>query len=318
MDTRTMTALSYASGPSSTPLLGETIGANLRRTAARFPGHDAVVSVHQDQRLSYAELDALVDRVGTGLMGAGIGRGDRVGIWAPNSLQWLVVQYATARIGAILVNLNPAYRTHEIEYALRQSETKLLCSGTSHKTSDYAAMIEEVRGGLEALQRVVFIDDPADWASLADVEADADALAERDASLGFDDPINIQYTSGTTGAPKGATLTHHNLLNNGHFVCELLDYAETDRVCLPVPFYHCFGMVMGNIGTLSHGACVVIPAPPSSPPRRCAPSPRSGSRRCTACRRCSSRCSPTRRSPRPTWARCAPASWPAHRARWRS
>jgi fatty-acyl-CoA synthase len=265
MYTRTMTALSYASGPSSAPLLGETIGANLRRTAQRFAAHDAVVSVQQEQRLSYAELDALVDRVGTGLMRAGIERGDRVGIWAPNSLEWLVVQYATARIGAILVNLNPAYRTHEIEYALRQSETKLLCSATRHKTSDYAAMIDEVRGSLPSLERVVFIDDAADWATLADAEADAGALAERDATLGFDDPINIQYTSGTTGAPKGATLTHHNLLNNGHFVCELLDYTEADRVCLPVPFYHCFGMVMGNLGTLSHGACVVIPAPSFDP-----------------------------------------------------
>jgi fatty-acyl-CoA synthase len=260
-----MSALAYANGPSSTPLLGETIGANLRRTAARFAAHDAVVSVHQEQRLSYAELDALVDRVGTGLMRAGIERGDRVGIWAPNSLEWLVVQYATARIGAILVNLNPAYRTHEIEYALRQSETRLLCSATRHKTSDYAAMVDEVRGGLEALERVVFIDQAADWGSLAEVEADAEALAQRDAALGFDDPINIQYTSGTTGAPKGATLTHHNLLNNGHFVCALLDYTEADRVCLPVPFYHCFGMVMGNLGTLSHGACVVIPAPSFEP-----------------------------------------------------
>ena len=265
MDTRTMTALSYTSGPSSTPLLGETIGANLRRVAARLGDRDAVVSVHQDQRLSYAELDALVDRVGTALMGAGIERGDRVGIWAPNSLEWLVVQYATARIGAILVNLNPAYRTHEIEYALRQSETKLLCSATRHKTSDYAAMIDEVRGGLEALERVVFIDDADDWAPMAGVQADADALAERDAALSFDDPINIQYTSGTTGAPKGATLTHHNLLNNGFMVGELLDYTEADRVCLPVPFYHCFGMVMGNIGTLSHGGCVVIPAPSFEP-----------------------------------------------------
>ena len=198
------------------------------------------------------------------------------------------------------MNLNPAYRTHEIEYALRQSETRLLCSATSHKTSDYAAMVDEVRGGLDALERVVFIDHGADWASLADAEADADALAERDASLGFDDPINIQYTSGTTGAPKGATLTHHNLLNNGHFVCELLDYTEADRVCLPVPFYHCFGMVMGNIGTLSHGACVVIPAPSFEPAATLRAVPRSGSRRSTACRRCSSRCSPTRRSPTPS------------------
>ncbi|MEP6954722.1 MAG: AMP-binding protein [Solirubrobacteraceae bacterium] len=265
MDNRDMSALSYASGPSTTPLLGETIGSNLRRTAARYAEHDAVVSVHQAQRLSYAELDAVVDRVATGLMRAGIEHRDRVGIWSPNSLEWLVVQYATARIGAILVNLNPAYRTHEVEYALRQSGTRLLCSATTHKTSDYAAMVDQVRGGLQALERVVYLDDAEDWASLAGVEADAVALAEREASLGFDDPINIQYTSGTTGAPKGATLTHHNLLNNGHLVCELLDYTEADRVCLPVPFYHCFGMVMGNLGTLSHGACVVIPAPSFEP-----------------------------------------------------
>jgi fatty-acyl-CoA synthase len=260
-----MTALSYASGPSSTPLLGETIGANLRRVAARFADREAVVDCTSGQRVTYAELDAWVDRWAEGLMELGIERGDRVGLWAPNSLAWLVVQYATARAGAILVNLNPAYRTHELGYALKQSGTKLLFTVERFKTSEYRKMVQDVRGDVPDLERVLFLDTPGvDILDVVPDERDVD-LPAREASLGFDDPINIQYTSGTTGAPKGATLTHHNLLNNGFMVGELLEYSEADRVCLPVPFYHCFGMVMGNIGTLSHGGCVVIPAPSFDP-----------------------------------------------------
>ena len=251
---------SYANGLAEVPLLGETIGTNLRRTAQRVPERDALVSCAQDVRFTYAELDAAVDRLASGLLLRGVERGDRVGLWSPNRWEWTLVQYATARIGAVLVNVNPAYRTHELEYALRQSGTSLLFASRAFKTSGYAAMVAEVGPRLEALREVVFFDDDPAWAEVSEAEADADALAARDATLTFDDPIDIQYTSGTTGAPKGATLSHHNLLNNGFFVGELLGYDETDRICLPVPFYHCFGMVMGNLAATSHGACMVIPA----------------------------------------------------------
>ena len=256
--------LAYAHGPSTTPLLGETIGENLARTAAAHPSRDAVVSRHQDVRLSYAELDAAVDALASGLIGAGVARGDRVGIWAPNCVEWVLVQYATGRIGAILVNVNPAYRTHELGFALRQSGVSRLFSAPAFKASDYRAMVAAVRPAPPALEEVVFFGEER-WAELAASSVDRAALDERAAALAFDDPINIQYTSGTTGFPKGATLSHHNILNNGFFVAELLGYTEADRVCLPVPFYHCFGMVMGNLGCTSHGACIVIPAPGFEP-----------------------------------------------------
>jgi fatty-acyl-CoA synthase len=189
-----------------------------------------------------------------------------VGIWAPNCAEWVLVQYATAKIGAILVNVNPAYRTHELGYALQQSGTRLLVSARAFKSSDYRAMVDEVRGDCPELERVVFLDG-GDWDELlaAGDAVEPDAVRVRGAELSFDDPINIQYTSGTTGFPKGATLSHHNILNNGYFVGELIAYTEADRVCLPVPFYHCFGMVMGNLGATSHGSCVVIPAPSFEP-----------------------------------------------------
>ena len=259
-----MPALSYSHGVSDVPLLGETIGANLERTVARFGDRDAVVSCHQGVRMSYAEFDAAVDRVASGLLAAGLQKGDRVGIWSPNCTEWVIAQFATAKAGVILVNINPAYRTHEVEYALRHSGVKLLVSARAFKTSDYRAMIEEVRGGLPALRAVVYLDSP-EWDELAATPIDADAVRARQADLAFDDAINIQYTSGTTGFPKGATLSHHNILNNGFFVAELCDFTEADRVCLPVPFYHCFGMVMGNLGAVTHGACIVIPAPGFDP-----------------------------------------------------
>ena len=207
-----MPALSYSHGVSDVPLLGETIGANLERTVARFGDRDAVVSCHQGVRMSYAEFDAAVDRVASGLLAAGLQKGDRVGIWSPNCAEWVIVQFATAKAGVILVNINPAYRTHEVEYALRQSGVKLLFSARAFKTSDYRAMIDEVRGGLPALQAVVYLDSP-EWEEFAATPVDADAVRSRQADLAFDDPINIQYTSGTTGFPKGATLSHHNILN---------------------------------------------------------------------------------------------------------
>jgi fatty-acyl-CoA synthase len=255
---------SYSHGTSDTPLLGDTIGEHFERTAARFADRPALVSRQQDVRLTYAQLDAAVDAAAAGLLRAGIRAGDRVGIWAPNCAEWVLVQYATAKVGAILVNVNPAYRTHELEYVLRQSGVRLLFSASAFKTSDYAAMIDEVSGAVDGLERTVFVDRP-EWAEFCAGEPDRDAIAARMAALSFDDPINIQYTSGTTGFPKGATLSHHNILNNGFFVTELIAISERDVTCLPVPFYHCFGMVMGNLGTLAHGGCVVIPAPAFDP-----------------------------------------------------
>jgi fatty-acyl-CoA synthase len=257
---------SYANGPSTTPLLGETIGDNLDGTATRFPNRDALRVRHQEVRLTYAELVEEVDLVARGLIAAGVERGDRVGIWAPNCAEWVLVQYATAKLGAILVNINPAYRTTELEYALNQSRCRLLVAARGFKTSDYVAMVEEVRPRCGALERVVWLDAP-EWDEL---RAGADAVPDderrrRQAELQFDDPINIQYTSGTTGFPKGATLTHHNILNNGYFVGRGCGYTEEDRICIPVPFYHCFGMVMGNLGATSHGACMVVPAPAFEP-----------------------------------------------------
>jgi len=258
--------LSYVSGTSATPLLGETIDANLRRAVARFGDREAVVDLAVARRLSYRELDAAVDALARGLLARGIATGDRVGIWAPNCLEWLVVQYATARLGAILVNINPSYRTHELEYVLRQADIGTLVAAVAFKTSDYRGMIDEVRGGLAGLREVVYIGDPSWDALLADgAGVTSEAVAQRSAQLCFDDPINIQYTSGTTGFPKGATLSHHNILNNGYFVGEVCGYTEADRICVPVPFYHCFGMVMGNLASTSHGACVVIPSPGFDP-----------------------------------------------------
>ena len=247
-------------------LLGETIGRNLERTVAAYGDREALVEVASGRRWTYAEFDAEVDVIARGLMAKGIGKGDRVGIWAPNCAEWTITQYATAKIGAILVNVNPAYRTHELAYALNQSGVRLLVSATAFKTSDYRAMVDEVRPDCAALTEVVYIGTP-DWAGLvsgAD-RVTADELVARGNELAFDDPINIQYTSGTTGFPKGATLSHHNILNNGFFVTETIGFTAEDRLCIPVPFYHCFGMVMGNLGCTTHGACMVIPGPGFEP-----------------------------------------------------
>src|SRR4051794_15859425 len=207
---------SYAAGETTQPLLEETIGANLERIVAAHGEREALVEVATGRRWTYAELDADVDALARGLLALGIEKGDRVGIWAPNCAEWAIVQFATAKVGAILVNINPAYRTHEVEYALRQSGVKLLVSAPAFKTSDYHAMIDEVRGGLADLQAVVYLDS-ADWEQLAATPVDDEAVRERMDTLAFDDAINIQYTSGTTGFPKGATLSHHNILNNGYF-----------------------------------------------------------------------------------------------------
>ena len=258
--------LSYSHGASAEPLLGETIGDSLHRIAAAHGAREALVDVPTGKRWTYAQLDADSDLIALGLIAAGIAKGDRVGIWAPNCAEWALLQYGSAKAGAILVNINPAYRSHELAYVLGQSGTRLLVSAESFKTSDYRAMVEEVRRDLPGLEQVIYIG-TADWDALitAGAAADPAILTEREASLAFDDAINIQYTSGTTGFPKGATLSHHNILNNGYFVGAGCGYTADDRVCVPVPFYHCFGMVMGNLGSTTHGACIVIPAPGFDP-----------------------------------------------------
>ena len=252
---------SYTSGTSDVPLLGDTIGDNFDRMVAAQPDHEALVDVPSGRRWTYAQMREDVDTVALGLLAAGLGKGDRVGIWAPNVAEWTLVQYATAKLGVILVNINPAYRTHELEYVLNQSGITVLVAARSFKTSDYAAMIDEVRPRCGALRQVVLIGETK-WHALvaAGRVGDRDELTRVQAALSADDPINIQYTSGTTGFPKGATLSHHNILNNGYLVGEGCSYTEQDRICVPVPFYHCFGMVMGNLAATSHGACVVIPA----------------------------------------------------------
>jgi fatty-acyl-CoA synthase len=261
-----MGSLAYASGGSGKPLLGQTIGENLELTASRVPDHDALVVPFEAVRLSYADLNREVDRLARALMAVGLEAGDRAGIWSPNNSAWVIAQYATAKAGVILVNINPAYRTHEAQYALEQSGCRLLFSATELKTSDYAAMVAELRPSLPRLERAVFLG-TSDWDELlaAGDAVSADDLRARMATLDFDDPINIQYTSGTTGFPKGATLSHHNILNNGYFVGETIGYDEHDRVCVPVPFYHCFGMVLGNLACTTHGAAIVVPAPVFDP-----------------------------------------------------
>ncbi len=254
---------SYSSGVSSKPMLGHTIGADLDRNAALYAGRDALVDVPSGRRWTYSEFSADVELLAAGLVVKGVKKGDRVGIWAPNCPEWVLAQYATAKIGAILVNINPAYRTHELGFVLKQAGVSVLLSAQEFKGSDYSAMIEHARLDATGVREVVFIGSFG-WELMTDrghraLAENPDMIASAQRSLSADDPINIQYTSGTTGFPKGATLSHHNILNNGYFVGELCHYTEADRVCIPVPFYHCFGMVMGNLACTSHGAAIVIP-----------------------------------------------------------
>jgi fatty-acyl-CoA synthase len=253
-------SVSYAAGPTDEPLLEETIGANLRRTAARFGEREALVVRHQDYRVTYAELDEQVDRAARAFLARGVAKGDRVGIWAPNRHEWVITQFATARIGAILVTINPAYTAPELRHALVKAGVSMLVMAAGFRSADYASILGEVRGDSPDLRETIVLD--RDWdAFLAGAERVGDAeLAAREAQLGPEDPINIQFTSGTTGAPKGATLSHRNILNNGHFIGRALRYTEHDRVCVPVPFYHCFGMVGGSLACATAGATMVVPS----------------------------------------------------------
>jgi len=275
-----VTELSYVSGVSAQPLLGQTIGDCFDATCAAHPHVPALISRHQKIRWTYAEMKDRVDALAAGLLALGLEPGDRIGIWAPNCAEWALTQFATAKAGLILVNINPAYRLSEAEYALNKVGCKALVTAISHKTSEYLAMLRELapelagaRPGalsatrLPALRLVITLGD-VDHAGCvafhqacdAGTDADRKRLAEIGPTLQFDDPINIQFTSGTTGFPKGATLSHHNILNNGYFVAEAIRLTAGDRLCVPVPLYHCFGMVMGNLGCVTHAATVVYPS----------------------------------------------------------
>lgn len=261
---------SYAHGASSVPLIGEPIGLFFDGVAARYPNSDALISVQQNLRYTYAELKTETDRFARGLIAAGIAHGDRVGIWSPNTAEWVIAQYGTAKVGAVLVNINPAYRLNELEYVLRQSGVRMLIVLDRYKTSEYLTMVRAVAAELPLLEFVVALGNEVplegaemSWATLLSRSAECDdaTFTARYAQCQFDEPINIQYTSGTTGFPKGATLSHHNILNNGFFIGAGCRYTPADRVCIPVPFYHCFGMVLGNMACITHGAAIVIPAP---------------------------------------------------------
>jgi fatty-acyl-CoA synthase len=271
-----MGVMSYVSGTSEKPLLGLTIGDMFDSIAAQFPANEALICRQQGLRYTYSSLASEVERCARGLLVLGLQKGERIGIWSPNRAEWTITQFATAKIGAILVNINPSYRSHELEYALQQSGCAMLIIAPSFKTSDYTKMVQELApelatgappSRLPLLRTVIRLGtEPApgmlNWPDLLDRAAETSpaALAERQRSCEFDDPINIQYTSGTTGYPKGATLSHHNILNNGYFVAELMRFTDQDRLVIPVPLYHCFGMVMGNLGCVTHGATMIYPS----------------------------------------------------------
>ncbi len=255
-----MGQLSHASGPTDVALIEQTIDTNFKHAVRNWPDREAIVVRHQNIRWNYRELDQQIERVARGLLAAGIEHGDRVALWSPNRVEWVLIQYATARIGAIMVCVNPAYRPVELGYVLKQSGARMIAAAPAFKTSDYKAQVAQVRQEIPTLTHAVFFGEQSWDELLAGGESiDAQAITDRAAALDNNDPINIQYTSGTTGLPKGATLTHRNILNNGYFVAEGCGYTHEDRVCIPVPLYHCFGMVMGNLGSTSHGACMVFP-----------------------------------------------------------
>ncbi|WP_288445649.1 AMP-binding protein [uncultured Chryseobacterium sp.] len=251
--------LSYVYGTSDVPLLGQTIGATLKRTVEKYPHQEALVCVHQNYRATYQEFYNQTTAVAKALLLLGAKSGDRIGIWSSNRYEWVLLQFATARIGTILVNINPAYRTHELTYVLNQSEVRFIFSSLSFKSSNYKEMVEYAKEVCPNLEHEIFFDE--NWEEFVNNGQDIsdEVLHSFEEHVQFDDPVNIQYTSGTTGFPKGVTLSHHNILNNGYFIGIRLKYTEKDRVCIPVPFYHCFGMVIGNMCCAAHGACMIIP-----------------------------------------------------------
>lgn len=253
------TQLSYVHGESKIPLLGETIGENLHNTTLKFPENEALISAHQNYRATYKEFNQQVSDVAKALIHLGVKAGDRLGIWSPNRYEWVLLQYATARIGIIMVNINPAYRTSELSFVLNQAEIKYIFAALSFKSSDYRQMIDDAREFTPFLKEEIFFDDNWDAFLKGAEKVSDEELQKWEEKVQFDDPVNIQYTSGTTGFPKGVTLSHHNILNNGYFIGIRLHYSKIDRVCIPVPFFHCFGMVIGNIACTSHGATMVIP-----------------------------------------------------------
>lgn len=251
--------LSYVYGTSEVSLLGQTIGANLKSTVEKYSHQEALVCVHQNYRATYQEFYNQTTAVAKALLFLGAKAGDRIGIWSSNRYEWVLLQYATARIGTILVNINPAYRTHELTYVLNQSEVRFIFSSLSFKTSNYKEMVEYAKEVCPTLEHEIFFDENWEYFVNNGQEISDEVLHSFEEHVQFDDPVNIQYTSGTTGFPKGVTLSHHNILNNGYFIGIRLKYTEKDRVCIPVPFYHCFGMVIGNMCCTAHGACMVIP-----------------------------------------------------------
>jgi len=257
--TQPMKKLSYTNGASNIPLLGETIDENLRKTVAKFPNNDALISAHQHYRATYTEFYEQVTAVAKGLIALGVKNGDRVGIWSPNCYEWTLLQYATAKIGAIMVNINPAYRTSELIYVINQSGLSYIFSAIQFKTSHYKKMIEDAREFTDTLRKEVYWGESWEYFLAQGKKVSDEKLQSYEAKVQFDDPVNIQYTSGTTGNPKGVTLTHHNILNNAYFIGVRMNYTDKDRVCIPVPFYHCFGMVIGNLCCTAHGATMVIP-----------------------------------------------------------
>ena len=254
-----MKKLSYTNGASNIPLLGETIDENLRKTVAKFPNNDALISAHQHYRATYTEFYEQVTAVAKGLIALGVKSGDRVGIWSPNCYEWTLLQYATAKIGAIMVNINPAYRTSELIYVINQSGLSYIFSAIQFKTSHYKKMIDDAREFTDTLRKEVYWGESWELFLAQGKKVSDEKLQAYEAKVQFDDPVNIQYTSGTTGNPKGVTLTHHNILNNAYFIGIRMNYTDKDRVCIPVPFYHCFGMVIGNLCCTAHGATMVIP-----------------------------------------------------------
>ena len=254
-----MKKLSYTNGASNIPLLGETIDENLRKTVAKFPNNDALISAHQHYRATYTEFYEQVTAVAKGLIALGVKTGDCVGIWSPNCYEWTLLQYATAKIGAIMVNINPAYRTSELIYVINQSGLSYIFSAIQFKTSHYKKMIDDAREFTDTLRKEVYWGESWEHFLAQGKKVSDEKLQAYEAKVQFDDPVNIQYTSGTTGNPKGVTLTHHNILNNAYFIGVRMNYTDKDRVCIPVPFYHCFGMVIGNLCCTAYGATMVIP-----------------------------------------------------------